>query len=340
MRKETITIIYPPSMDYNFMHQRPQQLMKAFAQAGANVIYINPANIFPNVPDIVRPFKDLPNFTIVKQGVDYKHLIKGKVVIYAAVNQGKFIDETPHDLSVFDSCDLATDEFSAWKNVVPIMEQKTDLTCASAKVIYDEHVGRGVNTILVPNGADYDHFSPAVKRLERPRDMPTVGNRFLIGYYGAIYTWLDVELVKTIADYFPVVMIGRNNLYNIPIEHKNITSLPMKKYNELPNYLSWFDVAIIPFKLTKMISGCDPVKCYEYLSAGKPVVASKMQELEKFRDVVYFGDVNNIINVISQAIRENSPDKVVARQAIAKKNSWLSRAQYALDHFKRMLNVE
>jgi glycosyltransferase involved in cell wall biosynthesis len=337
MADEKITIIYPPSMDYNFMHQRPQQLMKAFAQAGATVIYINPADIYPYVEDISIPFALLPNFIVVKKGVPYEHLIEGRVVIYAAVNQGEFIDETPHDLSVFDSCDLATDEFVAWKDVVPQMEQRTDLTCTSAQIIYDEHVKRGANTILVPNGADYEHFAPAAKRLDRPKDMPNVGNRFTIGYYGAVYTWLDVQLIKTIADYFPVVMIGKNDLYSIPLEHQNITSLGIKRYDELPSYLSWFDVAIIPFKLTQMIKGCDPVKCYEYLSAGKPVVASAMEELKKFEDIMYFGDNESIIRVISRAIRENSADRIAARQETARQHSWLSRATYALDHIKKLL---
>jgi hypothetical protein len=62
-----ITIIYPPSIDYYFMHQRPQQLMKAFAQAGAKVIYLNPADIYPNVEDVIIPFPELPNFIIVKR---------------------------------------------------------------------------------------------------------------------------------------------------------------------------------------------------------------------------------------------------------------------------------
>lgn len=332
-----ITIIYPPAMDYNFMHQRPQQLMKAFAQAGAKVIYINPADIRPQHVPMFTPFPELQNFIVVKKGIPYDHLIEGKVVIYSAVNQGKFIDENRHDLAVFDSCDLATDEFISWKTTIPLMEKRVNIVCASAKVIYDEHVSRGVNTLLVPNGADYNHFAPAIQKLRKPVDMPNFGNRFTIGYYGAVYTWMDVALIYTIADYFPVVIIGSNELYNIKISHPNITSLTIKPYSELPEYLSWFDVAIIPFKLTEMIKGCDPVKCYEYLSAGKPVVATKMPELEKFKDIMYFADKDDIVKVISKALRDNSNALAVDRQAVAKQHSWLSRAEYALDAIKKLL---
>lgn len=337
MVTQDITIIYPPALDYNFMHQRPQQLMKAFAQAGANVIYINPANKFPDVEDVVRPFIDTPRFTVVKKGVPYEKYVKGKVVLYCAVNQSKFIDETRHDLAVFDSCDLASDEFSVWKKHIPLLEQRVGLVCASSKIVYDDHVSRGMNTILVPNAADYNHFKEAVNRLQKPDDFPAHGNSLVVGYYGATYTWMDIGMLYAIADHFPVVVIGRNSSYKIPIDHRNITVLDMKKYKELPNYLSWFDAAIIPFKLTEMIKGCDPVKCYEYLSAGKPVISSDMIELHKFKEVVYFANTNDVVKVISNALRENSPQLINRRQEIAKENSWLSRAEYALEHIKKLL---
>ncbi|MNO98909.1 putative teichuronic acid biosynthesis glycosyltransferase TuaH [compost metagenome] len=210
------------------------------------------------------------------------------------------------------------------------MEKNTQITFASSNAIYQEHVSRGVETVLLPNGADYEHFKPASSRLIRPDDLPDVGETPLVGYYGAIYTWMDLELVYAIADKYPVVLIGSNKLYNLSISHPHITMLDMKPYQQLPSYLSWFDVAIIPFKLSQMIKGCDPVKFYEYIAAGKPVVASEMQELRKFSNYVYFADKTNVSEMVNKAIMENSPSKVRWRQRIAFKNSWRNRANTAL----------
>jgi glycosyltransferase involved in cell wall biosynthesis len=191
--------------------------------------------------------------------------------------------------------------------------------------------------VLLPNGADYGHFQKAAARLLRPHDLPDTDGKPLIGYYGAIYTWLDVEMVYAIADKFPVVLIGSNRLYNRPIEHPNVTVLGMKPYSELPAYLSWFDVAVIPFLLTEMIAGCDPVKFYEYISAGKPVVASRMVELGKFRNIVYFADADDAPDMVARALTENHELKRRLRQRYAFKNSWLSRAKLALAHIMMTL---
>lgn len=325
-----ITIVYPPSIDYFFMHQRPQQMMKALAEAGANVIFINPADLFPQAEKIFYPFPDLPNFIVLHRSIDYRKYARGKIVFWCAVNQSSFIQSYDHDLAVFNSCDLATDEFSAWKTQVPIMEKLTQITFASASAIYEEHLQRGVNTVLLPNGADYEHFKQAADYMQRPDDLPDTGGQPLIGYYGAIYTWLDVELVYRIADKYPVVLIGSNKLYNLSISHPNVTMLDMKPYQQLPAYLSWFDVAIIPFKLSQMIKGCDPVKFYEYIAAGKPVIATEMHELKKFSNIIYFADRENVLDRVDSAIADNNPSKVRWRQRVAFKNSWKNRGRTAL----------
>jgi glycosyltransferase involved in cell wall biosynthesis len=319
------------------MHQRPQQIMKAFAQAGANVLFINPADLFAQEQLVYHPFPELPNFTVLHRSVDFRKYVKGKLVIWSAVNQGWFIDCYKHDLAVFDSCDLPLDEFSAWRRLVPIMEKKTKLTFASSNAIYYDHISRGIRTVLLPNGADYDHFRISINRLNRPFDLPDTGGQPLIGYYGAITTWMDLEMVYSIADSFPVVLIGSNKLYNRDIRHPNITKLDMKSYQELPYYLSWFDVALIPFLLTDMISGCDPVKFYEYISAGKPVVASEIKELKKFPNIVYFANAANAKDMVARAITENHELKAKWRQRFAYKNSWLNRAKVAMSNIMMML---
>ncbi|MFB9328579.1 hypothetical protein ACFFSY_21810 [Paenibacillus aurantiacus] len=334
----TITIVYPPAIDYRFMHQRPQQMMKALAQAGANVVFINPADLYDQEEPVYYPFEELPNFVIIHRSVDFKPYVKGKLVFWCAVNQGWFIDCYEHDLAVFDSCDLAKGEFSAWKDVVPVMERKTQLIFASAEAIYREHAERGFETVLLPNGADFEHFQPAERRLERPLDLPDTEGRPLIGYYGAVSPWLDLDLINAVADRFDVVVIGESPQYKRDFTHPNITVLPIKDYSELPGYLSWFDAALIPFLLTEMIEGCDPVKFYEYISAGKPVIASDMKELRKFGSIVYTADAGNIADVTARALMENNPMRIRNRQKHARRNSWLSRARIALAHIQIKLD--
>ncbi len=301
------------------------------------MLFMNPANLFPQAEDVYQPFPELPNFLVLHESVDYKPYVKGKLVLWCAVNQLPFLQKHPHDLSVFDSCDLASDEFSAWKELVPLMEKHTQLTFASSSAIYAEHTKRGIDTVLLPNGADYEHFEVALNRMQRPADLPDTQGKPLVGYYGAIYTWMDLELVYSIADHYPTVLIGSNCLYNREVSHPNVTMLDMKPYALLPSYLSWFDVAIIPFKLSPMIAGCDPVKFYEYMSAGKPVVASEMAELRRFDSYVYFAHKDNAPAIVAQALAEHNDLQAKRRHALASKHSWRNRGTCALAHIVRKL---
>ena len=90
--------------------------------------------------------------------------------------------------------------------------------------------------------------------------------------------WVDFDLIARIADArrdWTFVLIGdvftdeADVLQNRP----NVHLLGLKPYTDMPLYLYHFDVCTIPFKLNKVTHAVDPVKFYEYMSAGKPTVA-------------------------------------------------------------------
>ncbi|MBO8168631.1 MAG: glycosyltransferase [Thermoanaerobacteraceae bacterium] len=340
MSAQNITILYPPSIDYRFMYQRPQQLMKAFAELGCNVIYVNPAQMYPQAVPVERPFAHLPNFQVVQKDVNYQHLLHGKVVLWLTVafHYDK-ADMFQPDLTVFDSVDNPEEEFSMWKKYLPLMESRADIIFATAQLMYRRHKLRRNRVYLLPNAADFDHFKCASRPMRpRPADLPPTGGEPLVGYFGAIYKWLDLSMIHKIAASYPVVLIGANKIFNLPIRYPNVTVLPMKDYADLPRYLSWFDCAIIPFKLTKMTKGCDPIKFYEYLSAGKPVVASDLPELKRFAGLYYPANGANASQVVAQALAENSEANVRKRQQVARDNTWRQRAALALQVIKNVLN--
>jgi glycosyltransferase involved in cell wall biosynthesis len=70
----------------------------------------------------------------------------------------------------------------------------------------------------------------------------------------------------------------------------NVQLLGQQPYETMPQYLFHFDACIIPFKINPITEATDPVKLYEYLSGGKPVISVKLPELAPYRDYVYLAD--------------------------------------------------
>jgi GT2 family glycosyltransferase len=99
-----------------------------------------------------------------------------------------------------------------------------------------------------------------------------------------------------------------------------------KPYAELPAYLTDFDVCTIPFLRTPLTEATNPVKVFEYLGAGKPIVARALPELEALVNVVYqYTTPEEFVNLLEQALAEDSPSLAISRQAIARQNTWEAR---------------
>jgi glycosyltransferase involved in cell wall biosynthesis len=85
----------------------------------------------------------------------------------------------------------------------------------------------------------------------------------------------------------------------------NVRLTGEKPYAELPQWLAGFDVCLIPFRITELTLATNPVKAYEYLSAGKPVVSVGLPELQQFGDLVYRAqDSDDFIAQVSRALAE------------------------------------
>jgi glycosyltransferase involved in cell wall biosynthesis len=327
------TILYPPYVSWNKMYQRPQQMITALSHKdGYRCIFID-YTLHDNI--IIN------NSLIIASSYDKaKQYIVGKIVLY--YNSPSIVNELPKykfDINVFELVDNPVDEFDDWKISLNDAFSKANKLSITSPVMTDL-LPKNKPFKIIPNGADFFHFNKALHRLKKPNDFPNINSsKKIIGYYGAHASWVDFDLIKKIADldFVHVVMIGKmKTVYNISFKHSNITWLPIKEYTELPFYLSWFDICMIPFKLTQMIKACDPIKFYEYSSAGKPVIATHMEELYKFKDVVYFINHNNYKTIIKNAINDidnvNLNHKLIEkRQAIATNNTWSDRADAFID---------
>jgi glycosyltransferase involved in cell wall biosynthesis len=203
---------------------------------------------------------------------------------------------------------------------------QSDLVVTTSRKLYDKLAPVSKRILALPNATDFDHFGQPgplrpLSKLKGP----------IIGYYGAISDWFDVEMVRTAAEARPdwqFVLVGDTFGANVSsLKRLANVHLPGEQpYAAIPSYLHQFNVAIIPFLLTALTESTNPVKFYEYLSAGKPVVAVKLRELEPHKDYFYaVRSHEEFITQIETALREDSPEKVWARMDFARQHTWLDR---------------
>ncbi|MTV49910.1 glycosyltransferase [Heliobacillus mobilis] len=223
---------------------------------------------------------------------------------------------------------------------------QADAVFASARALRDKVAKVRSDVTLVPNAADVEHFRQAYQGgrednrrdgndaspqhvLPMPADFPRQF-RHVIGFVGGIGDWIDIELLTSLArsqEDWALVLIGPVETdVRILQELSNVFFLGRKPYAALPAYIQGFDVCLSPFRINTLTLSVNPVKVYEYLAAGKPVVSTALPEVLSFAPVVEIGtDESSFLRAVEQSILTDSPEKQAERLALAERHSWDAR---------------
>jgi GT2 family glycosyltransferase/glycosyltransferase involved in cell wall biosynthesis len=207
------------------------------------------------------------------------------------------------------------------------LARECDLLVVTARRLWEKWQSYNRPMLLARNATDYAFYAERCQ----PNELLPGLRHPLIGYYGAIADWFDVELLAETArlrpDYAFVLLGGVFDVDVSPLQAlPNVKLLGQQPYETMPQYLYHFDACIIPFKLNPITEATDPVKLYEYLSGGKPVVSVRLPELEPYRDLVYLaGTAAEFAAQLDRAIAEDSPQRADERKAGAREHTWERR---------------
>ncbi|MBC7076363.1 MAG: glycosyltransferase [Syntrophomonadaceae bacterium] len=233
------------------------------------------------------------------------------------------------------------DEHSAFQGfdprVVSGMEidllQKSDLVFVTAQPLYEDKSRYAENIHMLRNAADVKHFQKAQgEDTPVPADVANLPAPVL-GFIGRIKEWVDLDLLKQVAEARPewsIVMIGPVELDADTSSFKgveNVHFIGSRPKEVLPNYLKKFDVCLNPFRASRLTRAVNPLKFYEYLASGKPVVSTPMPEMEEFAGTVEIGEGRDgFIEAVERAL-DDSPEKVKARLQLSWEHSWEKRVE-------------
>lgn len=349
-------------IDWHFRHQRPQQLALALARNGRRVFYVSvnfvddqqagfaleeldptlalyqiqlhvagPLSVYSQVPSTEQMAQ-------LQGGL--RHLLQSTGSAWQVhVVQHPFwfglASFVPTARMVYDCMDFHagfSNTAKAHDAVELQMMQSADLTIVTSGFLEDFAKGRARQVALIRNAAEFEHFHAAYT----PASVREPERRPVIGYYGAIAEWFDTELLAVLAERFTHCdfhLVGSDTadvgvrLRKFP----NVTMLGEMPYAELPGWLAGFDVCLIPFVVNSLTLATNPVKVYEYLSAGKAVVSTDLPELHQFGDLVYCATgpdsfVEKIGAALKEAAQPGYADLCERRMAFVRKQTWAQRA--------------
>lgn len=181
----------------------------------------------------------------------------------------------------------------------------------------------------VPNGVDIGLFGRARgSELDVAPELAHVKGPVVM-YVGAIAEWFDVELVEHIAIRHPewtLVLIGPQSVRAPGLTRTTVLRLGTRDHADLPRYLKRADVCLIPFVVNELTLGVNPLKLYEYLAAGKPVVSTALPDvcaLEQPQVVCIGRNHEEFLRHVEDCIG-STDEWIDARVKLAEQFSWES----------------
>ena len=208
-----------------------------------------------------------------------------------------------------------------------------DAVTVTASLLGEKWQDKARRCAVVRNGVDFEFFSSHC----RPNGLLADVSHPIIGFYGGLAEWVDFELIAACARARPAwqfVLVGDVFVKDLAglDTMSNVRLLGRRPYAEMPLFLYNFDVCLLPFKLNDVTHAVDPVKFYEYMSAGKPVVAVPLKEMAIYADYAYFATgKDEFIAGIERALAENDTALWDRRMALAKDNDWNARHRQVVE---------
>ncbi len=207
-----------------------------------------------------------------------------------------------------------------------------DLVTAVSPTLRDDAALANPHAELVPNGADVGHFeSGFIRRTHRrgtdgralPADAP------VIGYAGAVSWRLDLDLVDTLCAEHPewrIVLIGACDVA-LP-QRANLIATGALPYSDLPDRVAGFDVGVVPYQEDDFNRASFPLKVFDYLATGVPVVATRLPSLVGLEPFVHLAGASAFGSTVQRALA--APPSPQACLTFARTHSWEQRAAHLL----------
>lgn len=221
-----------------------------------------------------------------------------------------------------------------------ILVRQSDVVICSSKQLYEEKKKQNPYTYFVANAADLGHSSKALNPDLPVHPVIAALKKPVIGYLGAIERRMDYDLLRKVIHANPdksFVFVGPVSGEFVPdwfFTAGNVHFPGSIDYQDTPAVIKGFDVALIPFKKDEVSSSIFPLKLFEYLGAGKPVVAVDFNiDLKEFTKgaVTFCENPESFSEAVNHALQTDNGEQRKKRVTIAAENTWENRIEAIAD---------
>ena len=268
---------------------------------------------------------------------------------------GDSVKSIPHSLLLYDCVDEYT-AFPEFKNNKTWIAERERQLCAAADVVActapslfeSKQLLAPGRTHFVHNVGDAEHFGKALDpALQIPADLEALP-RPTFGFIGAVSDYkLNIDWLMQLARARPqytLVVVGPTGIADPSTDVGQLRALPNvqllghREYATLPGYLKGFDVAFIPYRINDYTRAVFPIKFFEFLASGRPLVISALPAVRDYWSAVRVAETfDDFLRECDAALRDDTPEARERRLQLAGQNTWESRTNKLLGLVEKAL---
>ena len=336
---------------YNIMLQRPQHMTRELCDERTLVLYNSYYDIDYKTSDRITKIKDncyVLDMYYYRQAIQQRLKKEDKTKILMVYST----DTVPMSLIrqyeeegfkvLYEYVDDINPDLISAKKLSMVMERhdylvknENTFVVATATRLYQNVLekNKNANVALISNGVECGKFSRDVQTKDREYLSWLKEDTIKVGYYGALASWVDYKLLEELAKdiRLQIILIGVEHDNSLQesglLKFDNVRYFGRKPYEKLAEYANFFDVCMIPFVVNEVTEATSPVKLFEYMALGKPVVTTALPECKKYDMVEIAGSAEEFCNKIYEAA-DGKQDEDYIRQLIecARENDWAAKA--------------